>query len=87
MLNVKVEVLSRGLRRLRGRAAKLTIGLRGFPRDQRPIRVIRAIRGYFCDYLRQVIEDHQMGFLEDMVVCPIRWGLNEVLRDSDVHPL
>src|SRR5436309_3534675 len=26
-----------------------------------------------------------MGFFDDMVVCSIRWSLNEVLRHRDVH--
>src|SRR5205085_5395394 len=35
--------------------------------------------------LRQVVEHHEMGFFDDMVVGSIRWSLNQVLRHRDVH--
>src|ERR1700737_762426 len=36
---------------------------------------------------RQVVKDHEMRFFGYIVACPIGWSLNDVLRDSYVHPL
>src|SRR2546428_766160 len=50
------------------------------------MKAITWLRRRLWHHLRHVIEDHEMGFFEYMVVCPVGWSLNDVLRDSYVHP-